>query len=146
MNKSVLIGHITRNLDLKYSQSGMAILKLNIAVNRRKKGETDFINCIAFDKTAENLAKFFEKGSQIAIVGHIQTGSYKDKTDRTIYTTDVIVDEFDFCGSKKSDSQESHGDSYEPQDQHDFSVPAVNDNEICPDCGKPMNNCECIPF
>jgi single-strand DNA-binding protein len=123
MNKSVLIGRLTRNLDLKYSANSMAILKLNLAVNRRKKGETDFINCIAFDKTAENIAKYFEKGSQIAIIGHIQTGSYKDKDDKTIYTTDVIIDEFDFVGNKKSENQPSDAkqdnDGFYPIDEDD---------------------------
>jgi len=131
MNKSILIGRITRNMDIKYLASNMAILKLNIAVNRRKKGEADFINCIAFDKTAENIAKFFEKGSMIAVVGHIQTGSYKDKEDRTIYTTEVVVDEFDFCGGKKADSQ-TQGDAHEEPTQHEFEIVESEDDGELP--------------
>jgi len=118
-------------MDIKYLPTGMAVLKLNIAVNRRKKGEADFINCIAFDKTAENIAKFFEKGSMIAIVGHIQTGSYKDKEDRTIYTTEVIIDEFDFCGGKKADSQ-IQGDAHEPPTQHEFEIVEGEDDGELP--------------
>jgi len=141
MNKSILIGRITRNMDIKYSASGMAILKFNIAVNRRKKGEADFINCIAFDKTAENIAKFFEKGSMIAVVGHILTGSYDGKDGKKVYTTEVIVDEFDFCGSAKKVEEEKPDSYEEPQ-----NTEAVNDNEICPDCKQPMGLCECLPF
>lgn len=123
------MGRITRNLELRYSTNNMAVLKLNVAVNRRKKGESDFINCIAFDKNAENIAKFFDKGNMIAIIGHIQTGSYDGKDGKKVYTTDIVVDEWDFTGEKKSDSEQQHSDSYEQPVQHDFSVLAADPTE-----------------
>jgi len=130
------MGRITRNLEVRYSTNNMAILKINIAVNRRKKGETDFINCIAFDKNAENIAKFFDKGNLIAIIGHIQTGSYKDKEDKTVYTTDVIIDEWDFTGEKRDGNSQNNNtpDSQEPSAQpqagQDGFYPMDEDDEL----------------
>jgi len=103
MNKVVLMGRITKELELKYSQGGMALLSFTVAVNRRKKDEVDYISCKAFDKTAENINKFFGKGALIAVEGRIQTGSY-EKEGKKIYTTDVMVDGFHFTGEKKGDN------------------------------------------
>lgn len=109
MNSVHIMGRIVRDLELKYSANGeTAILGFTVAVNRKynKPGEekqADFISCKAFSKTAENLAKFFKKGSMIALDGRIQTGSY-DKEGVKIYTTDVIVDGFHFTGERKADS------------------------------------------
>lgn len=110
LNKVIIMGRITKDLDLKQSLGGMALLSFSVAVNRKyvKEGEerqADFITCKAFNKTAENIAKFFGKGKLIAIDGHIQTGSY-EKDGNRVYTTDVIVDGFHFTGEKKSDNQE----------------------------------------
>ena len=106
MNKVLLMGRITKELELNHAPSGMAILKFGIAINRRKKDEVDFLNCVAFDKTAENIAKFFKKGSMIAIEGRIQTGSYDNREGKKVYTTDIMVDGFHFTGEKKSEGQE----------------------------------------
>lgn len=123
MNKWAGMGRITKDLDLKYSQSNMAVLKFSVAINRRKKDEVDFINCIAFDKTAENINKYFEKGSQIGIVGHIQTGSYTNNEGKKVYTTDIIVDEWDFCGVGKKQEAEPQSDAddsgYYPESDSD---------------------------
>lgn len=106
MNLVTLMGRITKDLDLKTSQSGSSFMSFTIAINRAftKQGEekqTDFISCKAFGKTAENIAKFFSKGSLIAIEGRIQTGSYSDKEGKKVYTTDVMVSGFHFTGEKK---------------------------------------------
>lgn len=108
MNKVFLHGRLTRDIDLTFAQgTGMAICKFNIAVNRKfKKDETDFFNCIAFNKTGEIIAEHLTKGSPILIEGHIQTGSYENKEGRKVYTTDIIVDSFDFVGSKKDNAQD----------------------------------------
>ena len=83
MNNVVLVGRLTKDIELKYTQSGMAVAKFTLAVNRQFKKEgqpdADFIMCTAFSKTAENLANFMRKGSQIGVVGSIQTGSYDNK-------------------------------------------------------------------
>ena len=94
MNSVELIGRTTRELEVKYAaQSQMAVLRFTLAVNRSGKDKgADFISCVAFGKTAENLEKYSAKGLRIALQGHIQTGSYKDKSGNTVYTTDVVAD------------------------------------------------------
>jgi len=118
MNNVILCGRFTRDHDLRYSQAAepMAILSNSLAVGRKyKRDETDFINVKAFGKTAENINKFFSKGRLILIRGHIQTGSYENKEGRKIYTTDVIIDDFEFTGEKK---QENDSPAYTPQPEY----------------------------
>lgn len=105
MNTINLIGRLTKDPELRYSQSGMAICTFTIAVNRdftnqNGEREADFIQCKAFKKTAENLANYQQKGSQIGVVGRIQTGSYEGQDGKRVYTTDVMVDRIEFLGSK----------------------------------------------
>lgn len=116
MNKVIVMGRLTKDPDVKYSQGNepIAVARYSLAVNRRfkKQGEqeADFINCVAFGKAAEFVEKFLKKGMQISIVGRIQTGSYTDKDGKKIYTTDVVVEEHYFTESKK-DSQTSSNTS-----------------------------------
>ena len=104
MNKVVLIGRLTKDPDLRFAAgSGTAVTRLTLAVNRPfKKDEADFINCIAFGKTGEIIAQYLTKGRQLAISGSIQTGSYEAKDVTRRYTTDVIIDSFDFIDSNSS--------------------------------------------
>lgn len=109
MNKVVLIGNLTKDVDLSFAaNSGMAVGRFTVAVARMKKGESDFPNCISFGKTAETIAQYFFKGSKIAIEGHIQTGSYDAKDGTKRYTTDVIVDRFEFVGQGKQEQKEDN--------------------------------------
>lgn len=98
MNNVILIGRITADPDLNFSAgSGTAVCKFRLAVPRPySKGITDFINCVAFGKTGETIAEYMTKGRQLAIRGHIQTGSYEAKDGTKRYTTDVIVISFKF--------------------------------------------------
>lgn len=98
-NNVNLVGRFTANVDLKYTNNGMAIADFSLAVDRNKE-ETDFIRCKTFGKTAENIANFFKKGDLIAVNGSIQTGKYVNKEKKTVYTTDVVVDTFAFLQSK----------------------------------------------
>ena len=104
MNKVVLIGRLTKDPDLRFAAgSGTAVTRLTLAVNRPfKKDEADFINCIAFGKTGEIIAQYLTKGRQLAISGSMQTGSYEAKDGTRRYTTDVIIDSFDFIDSNSS--------------------------------------------
>lgn len=129
MNKTMLLGRVTKDIELKFGKDGMAIAKFSVAVNRMKKGEVDYPNCIAFGKTAETIANYIKKGSQIGIEGHIQTGSYTNKDGHKVYTTDVIVDRFDFVGggnntntTNNTQSAEVPGD-YFSEDNSDDSMP-----------------------
>ena len=107
MNKVILLGRLTKDPDLKFTAGdGKAVSKFTIAVNRIKKEEADFINCVAFGKTAENISQFFTKGKQICIDGSIRTGSYEAQDGTKRYTTDVIVETFEFVESKKKETNE----------------------------------------
>lgn len=127
MNKSILMGRITKDLELKYAQSGTAILGFTLAVNRKyvKEGEerqADFIMCKAFGKTAENINNYFGKGKLILIEGRIQTGSY-EKDGQRVYTTDVIVEGFDFTGEKKQEESTQTESSFIPLDDGEDDLP-----------------------
>lgn len=106
MNKVVLMGRLTRDPEVRYSQGEkpVAIARYTLAVNRRFKREgeadADFISCVAFGKAGEFAEKYFRQGIRIAISGRIQTGNYINKDGIKVYTTDVIVEEQDFCESK----------------------------------------------
>lgn len=99
MNRVTLIGRLTKDADVRYSTDGKCVAKYTLAVDRFKDG-TDFIRCVAFGKAGEFAEKYLHKGMKIAIAGRIQTGSYQDKDGKTVYTTDVIVEEHEFCEKK----------------------------------------------
>ena len=112
MNKVTLIGRVVRDADIRYSQgaSSTCIARYTLAVDRKFKQEgqptADFINCIAFGKLGEFAEKYLKQGIKIAVTGRIQTGSYKNKDGNMVYTTDVVVEEQEFCESKsQSNSQ-----------------------------------------
>lgn len=110
MNKVMLIGRLTKDPELNFAAgSGTAVCKFGLAVTRPfKKDETDFINCIAFGKTGETIAQYLTKGRQLAVTGSIRTGSYDAKDGTKRYTTDIVVDSFEFIGSSKNDNQGSN--------------------------------------
>lgn len=111
MNKVILIGRLTRDPEVRYSQgdSSLAIARYSLAVDRRFKrpGEpdADFINCVTFGKSAEFAEKYLKQGTKIAVVGRIQTGSYTNKDGQKVYTTDVVVEEHEFAESKSSQGE-----------------------------------------
>ena len=130
MNKTILVGRLTRDPNLTFTPgSGLAVCKFTLAVNRMKKKdgnqEADFINCIAFNKAAETIANYAQKGHLFGICGRIQTGSYMNKDNVRGYTTDVIVDEFDFLQSKNSQSNAETAPDYEND-----VTPVDNDEDI----------------
>jgi single-strand DNA-binding protein len=128
MNKVILTGRLTADPELRQSQSGVASCKFTIACDRRfankqtGQREADFISCLAFKNTAEFISRYFNKGKMIAVEGSLRTGSYKDKKhdDVTHYTTDVLVDNVEFCGDKGQaqtpDTQNSCQYSAPPQE------------------------------
>ena len=111
MNKVNLIGRLTSDPELRYNSSNIAYTRFILAVNRpftNSDGErgADFISCVAWRKTAELICEHFKKGSEIGLSGRIQTGSY-ERTDGTkAYTTDIIIEEITFVGSKKDSRPE----------------------------------------
>lgn len=111
MNKVILIGRLTRDPDVRYTDGGTSIAKYSLAVDRRFKrpgeADADFINCVAFGKAAEFAEKYLKQGTKIAITGRIQTGSYTNKDGIKVYTTDVVVEEQEFAESKSSSNGQS---------------------------------------
>lgn len=108
MNKVILMGRLTRDPEVRYSQAAepIAIARFTLAIDRKVKQEgaqaADFINCVAFGKNGEFAEKYLRKGIKIAVIGRIQTGSYTNKDGTKIYTTDIVVEEFEFAESKGS--------------------------------------------
>lgn len=108
MNKVILMGRLTRDPEVRYSQGAqpLAIARYTLAVDRRgsKQGEqsADFINCIAFGKSGEFAEKYLHQGTKIVVTGRIQTGSYTNRDGQKVYTTDVVVEEQEFTESKKN--------------------------------------------
>lgn len=112
MNKVFLVGRLTRDPELRYTASNLATVRTAIAVDRQfvREGEergADFINIVAFGQRAETMKKYLTKGSQIAIDGRIQTGSYDGQDGKKVYTTDVIIDNFQFLDTKASRNLDS---------------------------------------
>lgn len=110
INSVTLVGRLTRDPDLRYTPSGVAVANFNLAVNRSWKNqngeyETDFINCVAWRKQAENLANFMKKGNQIGVVGSIQTRSYEGQDGKMVFVTEVLAEQISFLEPKK---QQSH--------------------------------------
>ena len=111
MNKVILMGRLTGDPEVRYSQgeNPTCIARYRLAVNRRfhrdGEQEADFINCVAFGKSGEFAEKYLKNGVKIAVVGRIQTGSYTNKDGQKVYTTDIVVEEHDFCESKESSAQ-----------------------------------------
>ena len=108
MNKVILVGRLTADPELRQTQTGISSCRFTVAVDRKYKDaqtgerQADFISCTAWRQTAEFLSRYFNKGKMILVEGNLRTGSYTDKnhSDVTHYTTDVFVDNVEFCGDK----------------------------------------------
>lgn len=124
MNKVILVGRITRDPDVRYTQgdNSFATARFNLAVDRRFKNDgeqtADFISCVAFRKTAEIIERYCYKGTKLVVEGRIQTGSYTNKDGVKVYTTDVVVESMEFAESKSS-QQESQNNTPAPSDNAD---------------------------
>ena len=111
MNKVILMGRLTRDPDVRYSQgeSPMCVARYTLAVDRRQRRqegqqEADFISCVAFGKSGEFAEKYLHKGSKIAVTGRIQTGSYTNRDGQKVYTTDVVIEDQEFAENKGQSS------------------------------------------
>lgn len=112
MNKVVLMGRLTKDPELRFAAgSGKGVCRFTVAINRQfKRDESDFINCVAFGKPGETISEHFAKGNRIALTGNIRTGSYEAQDGTKRYTTDVVVESFEFIEAKNSTS--SNDDSF----------------------------------
>lgn len=155
MNNVSLIGRLTADPELKYTQNNVAITRFSIAVDRAytKAGEerqADFINITAWDKKAEFICKYFQKGRRIALNGSIRTGSYTDKDGNKRYTFDVWADNVEFCDSKQSNSGDYQGGnscgSYQTPQPRQEAIPSATYSSGSNDDFQQMPTDEDLPF
>ena len=138
MNKVILMGRLTRDPEIRYSQGNdqMAIARYTLAVDRRfnRNGDqtADFINCVAFGRSAEFAEKYLKQGTKIVATGRIQTGSYTNKDGNKVYTTDVVVEDQEFAESKSNQGNNSSSAA-------SVAKPTPNPNPSAPDDNGFMN-------
>ena len=143
MNKVILMGRLTKDIEMRQTPNGVSLARFSIAVNRRFAGkdaqqQADFINCVAWRQTGEFIARYFQKGSMIAVVGSIQSRSWDGNDGKKQYATEVIVDEAYFAGSKSgsgtkgndTDFSDSGIDDLNSQYGDDFAT--IGDEEDLP--------------
>lgn len=124
MNKIILMGRLTKDVELRQTPTGTSVVRFSIAVNRRfaKEGQqqADFINCVAWRQTGEFIARYFHKGSMVAVVGSLQSRSWDGQDGKRQYSTEVNVDEAYFTGGKSDTySQLPTSEGYNQQEQND---------------------------
>ena len=140
MNKVILMGRLTRDPEVRYSQGGensLAIARYTLAVDRRFKRNgddqtADFIGCVAFGRNAEFAEKYFRQGLKVVVTGRIQTGSYTNKDGQKVYTTDVFIEEQEFAESKSNQGNNSSSAA-------SVAKPTPNPNPSAPDDNGFMN-------
>lgn len=135
MNSVQLVGRLTRDPEMRYTDGGSTIARFSLAVDRRYKSENeptaDFPNCVAFGRTAEFIEKYFRKGMRMGCQGRIQTGSYTNNDGQKVYTTDVVVESCEFVESKASQQPEENNNGFGPADENGFmNIPADIDEEL----------------
>lgn len=109
LNNITIQGRLTKDIELRYTKTDKAVASFTIACNRSYGEETDFINCIAWQKTAEFIQKYFNKGDMLLLSGRLQQRTYEDKDGKKRSAFDVVVNEINFCESKKSSEPEYTG-------------------------------------
>lgn len=137
INTVVLTGRLTRDVDLKYTQSGLAVGTFNLAVDRRFKSakgeqEVDFINCVIWRKAAKNLANFAGKGKLIGVEGSIQTRNYENKQGQRVYINEVVVNNFTFLEPRQNNIQQnqSNNNGYQSHGSNQGSDPFAGGDQI----------------
>lgn len=122
MNQVTLLGRMTKDPEVRFTSSNIATCSFTLAVDRRsKEGGADFLNCVAWRQTAENIGKYFTKGQKIAVVGRLQTRDYTTKDGDKRYVTEVVVDSFDFC--EKGKAKDAEPAEFKPVETADDSLP-----------------------
>ncbi|NNJ31624.1 single-stranded DNA-binding protein [Lacrimispora defluvii] len=143
MNRVILIGRLTRDPEVRYSDNGHTVARFAIAVDRRFKREneqnSDFINTVAFGKTAEFVEKYFFQGNKIVVEGRIQTGSYTNQDGQKVYTTDVVAEQVEFGESKNSNNTNGPANESRPSPSSAIGDGFMNIPDGVEDEGLPFN-------
>lgn len=121
MNSVNLVGRLTAKPELRYTNSNKSVARFTLAVSRQRAEGTDFINCVAWGKTAENIQKYLDKGSLISLQGRIQTGNYTNNAGKKIYTMDIVAESVQFLNSKKSRQDTQQENAVEQVEQDPFA-------------------------
>ena len=142
MNRVVLVGSLTRDPDLRYTPSGVAVANFTVAANRpfrnqQGEQEADFINCVAWRKQAENLANYMKKGSLIGVDGRIQTRSYEGQDGKMVYVTEVLAENIQFLESRSSQQRGTSG--YNPNDAYQHQA-QTQQQPSAPQSEQPKSN------
>lgn len=147
MNKVILIGRLSQDIELRYTNSNKAVASTTIAINRQKKEDgADFINLVIWGKQAENLAKYQGKGSQIAVDGRIQNRSYEDSNGNKRYVTEVVAENIKFLDSKKQENAQNNQNIVQKSNS-EILKNAMTDNNPFAEFGKQMTiTDEDLPF
>ena len=119
MNKVIIIGRNTKDIELKQTTAGTSVVEFSVAVKRTFKNangenESDFFNCIAFSKLAETISKYVKKGDQLCVEGRLQTRNYTNREGKKVYVTEIIVENVEFLQSKKQDEQSATVEETDP--------------------------------
>jgi single-strand DNA-binding protein len=146
LNRAVLTGRLTRDVDLRYTQSGIAVGSFSLAVdrsftNQQGEREADFINCVIWRKSAENFANFTHKGSLVGIDGRIQTRNYENQQGQRVYVTEVVVDNFALLeprGARNNSGNQQNGNA--PQQNNGNANPFDNGSTNQPNNNSGSNN------
>jgi len=140
LNRAVIVGRLTKDVDLRYTQNGTAVANFTVAANRPFKNdqgeqEADFINCVIWRKPAESLATYMKKGSLIGVEGRIQTRSFDDKEGKRVFVTEVLAESVQFLESRNSQNNANTGGygqsntNYQNNQQNTSYTPKTNANE-----------------
>lgn len=138
MNKVILMGRLTRDPEVRYTQGeqAMAVARYTLAVDRRGKNQensADFIQCVAFGKAGEFAERYLHKGTKIVLTGRIQTGSYTNKEGQRVYTTDIVAEDQEFAESKNTESSGTYSKQSAQETQHsDNGFMSVDENSELP--------------
>lgn len=131
MNKAIMSGRLCADIELRRTPSGKNVCAFTLAVDRRgKDAGADFIDCVAWEKTAEFLVRYFQKGQQMNICGRLQTRSYEDKEGKKRKATEVVVEEVGFCGSKQSGQQSGNSGIGDPMAAIGFAPLPGDDDDL----------------
>lgn len=138
MNKVILMGRLTRDPEVRYTQGeqAMAVARYTLAVDRRGKNQensADFIQCVAFGKAGEFAERYLHKGIKIVLTGRIQTGSYTNKEGQRVYTTDVVAEDQEFAESKNAEGSGTYSNQPAPApQQNDGGFMSVDEDDELP--------------
>ena len=135
INRTVLVGRLTRDPELKRTANGVAVVSFNLAVNRQftnsqGEHEADFINCVIWRKAAENFVKFTNKGSLVGIDGRIQTRNYENQQGQRVYVTEVVVDNFSLLESRNANSSDNTNNNSNNQSSNFNNQPKKPNNNV----------------